>query len=82
MCHTGLIFSIGDLKACPDSDKLPPRPQLPIVTFPVGQAIKYMSIWKTFLFKPPEFYTGELGGRKRKREMMQLYIMPKSREIK
>ena len=46
MCHTGSSLSIGDLKAYPHNDTLPPtRPHLLIVPLPMGQAFKHMSLW-------------------------------------
>jgi len=47
--HTRCSLSIGDLKAHPHSNTLPPtRP------FPMGQAFKHMSLWWPYLFTPPQ----------------------------
>jgi hypothetical protein len=52
--HTGWGLSIGDLKAHPSSDTLPPtRPHLPIDPFPIGQLLKHMNLWEPNLFKLP-----------------------------
>ena len=49
-CHTGCNLSIGDLKAHPHSDTLPPRPHLVStsslrVPLPMDQAFKHISLW-------------------------------------
>ena len=54
VCYTGHSLSIGDSKACPHSDTLPPtRPHLLIVPLPKGQAFKHMSLWGPYLFQLP-----------------------------
>ena len=55
MCHTGLSLSIGDLRARPHSDILPPvRSHLLVVLLPMGQAFKHMTGWWPSLFKLPQ----------------------------
>jgi hypothetical protein len=65
VCYTGHSLSIGDLKAHPHSDTLPPtRPHLPM-----GQAFKHLNLWGPYLFKPPQkpgqmfvvFYSSKQG---------------------
>jgi hypothetical protein len=54
--HMGWSLSIGDLKAYPHSDILPPTwPHILIVPLPMGQAFKDMNLWgEANLFKPPQ----------------------------
>ena len=53
--HTSENLSMGDHKALPNSDTLPPtRLYLPIMPFPMEQAFKHMSVWVPNLFKPSQ----------------------------
>jgi hypothetical protein len=52
--YNGWRFSIGDLKALPNSTTLPATwPHLLVVPIPLGQAFKYINLCGPNLFKPP-----------------------------
>ena len=54
--HTGCNLSVGDIKACPHSDTLPPtRSYLLIVSLHMSQALKHMRLWGPNLFKHHTF---------------------------
>jgi hypothetical protein len=47
--YTGQSLNIRNLKAHPHSDTLPPtRPHLLIMSLPVGQAFKHISLFKPY----------------------------------
>jgi hypothetical protein len=55
LCYTWYNLSIGDLKAHPHCNTLPPaRTNLLEVPLPMGQAFKHVRIQGPYLFKSPQ----------------------------